>query len=193
MQAPFRLRPAKPRVTRVNEDPELLDQAMIRVLGRGGDELLTDEVKWLSVTHKSFDHGRRGYNARLAYFGKRIVDLQTSIALVNTSTATLAPPVEDQYGRMPFQHPALERLPLLNNETLHTSKELSRVASVAVKYRLIDVIRWEPKSYSLKGSGSEKVSAQALYAIVGAVALQNGGQVAIRIVQERILSPLGLT
>ena len=69
MQAPFRLRPAKPRVTRVNEDPELLDQAMIRVLGRGGDELLTDEVKWLSVTHKSFDHGRRGYNARLAYFG----------------------------------------------------------------------------------------------------------------------------
>ena len=31
--------------------------------------MLTDEVKWLAVTHKSFDHGRRGYNDRLAFFG----------------------------------------------------------------------------------------------------------------------------
>ena len=69
MRAPFRFKPPKARPTRVNEDPELLDEALIRVLGKGGEKLLTDEVKWLSVTHKSFDHGRRGYNARLAYFG----------------------------------------------------------------------------------------------------------------------------
>jgi hypothetical protein len=31
--------------------------------------VLSDEVKWLAVTHKSFDHGRRGFNDRLAYLG----------------------------------------------------------------------------------------------------------------------------
>ena len=70
MAAPFRLRPRNPENEyRVNEDPERLDQVYIRVLGSGGDKLLTDEVKWLAVTHKSFDHGRRGFNDRLAFFG----------------------------------------------------------------------------------------------------------------------------
>ena len=44
----------------------------------------------------------------------------------------------------------------------------------------------------MKGSGVEVALSQALYAIVGAVSLQNGGEVANRIARERILSPLGL-
>lgn len=36
------------------------------------------------------------------------------------------------------------------------------------------------------------VYAQALYAIVGALALEQGGQVANRIARERILQPIGL-
>lgn len=31
--------------------------------------MLSDEVKWLAVTHKSFDQGRRGFNDRLAFLG----------------------------------------------------------------------------------------------------------------------------
>jgi large subunit ribosomal protein L15 len=46
-----------------------LDRFYIKFLGRGGDEVLTDEVKWLAITHKSFDQGRRGFNDRLAYLG----------------------------------------------------------------------------------------------------------------------------
>ena len=53
----------------VNEDPARLDRAYVRVLGRGGEAMLTEEVKWLAVTHKSFDHGKRGYNDRLAFLG----------------------------------------------------------------------------------------------------------------------------
>lgn len=37
------------------------------------------------------------------------------------------------------------------------------------------------------------VYAQALYAIVGALALEQGGQVANRIARERILQPVGLS
>lgn len=44
----------------------------------------------------------------------------------------------------------------------------------------------------LTASGFPIVIQQALYAIVGAVALQRGGQVANGVVRERILSPLGL-
>ena len=70
MQAPFRIRPAaKGGVFKVNEDPKRLDDAYVRMLGPGGDKVLDDEVKWLAVTHKSFDHGRRGFNDRLAYLG----------------------------------------------------------------------------------------------------------------------------
>lgn len=72
MMAPVR---SKPPVDNndfaVNEDPERLDKVYDRVLGQGGCQMLTDEVKWLAVTHKSFDHGRRGFNDRLCYLGTK--------------------------------------------------------------------------------------------------------------------------
>ncbi len=45
---------------------------------------------------------------------------------------------------------------------------------------------------NMKASGQPIVAAQALYAIVGAVALQKGGDVANGFARERILNPLGL-
>ena len=51
-----------------NEDPQKLDQMYARFFG-STDLTLSEETKWLAVTHKSFDWGRRGYNDRLAYFG----------------------------------------------------------------------------------------------------------------------------
>ena len=42
------------------------------------------------------------------------------------------------------------------------------------------------------GSGANLVYAQTMCAIIGAVALQKGAEVANRIVRARILSPLGL-
>ena len=57
------------KVWKVNEDPNRLDAMYNRLLGRDGEKMLPDEIKWLAVTHKSFDYGRRGYNTKLAYFG----------------------------------------------------------------------------------------------------------------------------
>ena len=61
----------------VNEDPARLDRVYVRILGRGGESMLTEEVKWLAVTHKSFDHGKRGYNDRLAFLGMILLRLET--------------------------------------------------------------------------------------------------------------------
>lgn len=69
MMAPVRTRPKPAHDYVVNEDPQKLDRAYIRMLGNGGDKILTEETKWLAVTHKSFDHGRRGFNDRLAFLG----------------------------------------------------------------------------------------------------------------------------
>lgn len=70
MAAPVRTRPL-PKQTPfvVNDKEEVLNDAYIRMLGKGGDQMLPEEIKWLTVTHKSFDHGRRGFNDRLAFLG----------------------------------------------------------------------------------------------------------------------------
>lgn len=75
MKAPFRSKPPplKPSYFPVNEDPKVLDKVYVEVLGNNGDQVLTEEVKWLAVTHKSFDQGRRGYNDRLAFLGTMAV------------------------------------------------------------------------------------------------------------------------
>ena len=81
MMAPVR---SKPPVLNndfaVNTDPIKLDRVYNRLLGRGGDRMLSDEVKWLAVTHKSFDHGRRGYNDRLAMLGTTLYTHEADIA-----------------------------------------------------------------------------------------------------------------
>lgn len=71
MAAPVRSRlPRREAIWKVNDDPKKLDSFYVQFLGPGGDSILTDETKWLAVTHKSFDHGRRGFNDRLSYLGE---------------------------------------------------------------------------------------------------------------------------
>jgi large subunit ribosomal protein L15 len=71
MRAPIRAHPEEPSYQnlKINEDPKKLDAMYIRFLGRDGPKMLSEETKWLAVTHKSFDHGRRGFNDRLAFLG----------------------------------------------------------------------------------------------------------------------------
>lgn len=70
MAMPVKLRPTPASgVYEVNTKPQVLDSVYCNILGKNGDKMLPDELKWLAVTHKSFDHARRGYNDRLAYLG----------------------------------------------------------------------------------------------------------------------------
>ncbi|KAF2140210.1 uncharacterized protein K452DRAFT_230719 [Aplosporella prunicola CBS 121167] len=192
MAAPIRLRPIKPdNVWRVNEDPRKLDETYVRILGKGGDKLLEEEVKWLAVTHKSFDHGRRGFNDRLAFLGRRIIELQTSLALLNTPRSGAKQHTADAYGREPYKHPALDGLDNLAGGSKEEILSRDRLAGLAKQHGLSYVIRWRPKkSDSMKGSGLNTVLAHTLYAIVGAIAMQKGGDVANQVVKERILAPL---
>lgn len=77
--------------------------------------------------------------------GKRIVDLQTSLALVQNPANSTGRPTEDAYGRQPFTHPALEGLNSLTNSTKMMLTSRLKVAGLAQKYGLHDVLRWAPR------------------------------------------------
>ncbi|KAJ5794682.1 hypothetical protein N7457_001281 [Penicillium paradoxum] len=192
-KAPFSLHLDSKRPTfHVNADPLLLDRFYIRLFGNGGDKLLSDETKWLAVTHKSFDQGRRGFNDRLAFLGKRIVQLQASLALAQGAPSAGAAQA-DEFGRVPFTHAALDGLNNLSGDTKKILTERSKLAELANKYELQKVLRWSPrKPNDLRASGLELVLAHTMYAIIGAVSLEKGGVVATKLARERILDPLGV-
>ncbi|KAJ5272542.1 hypothetical protein N7478_007667 [Penicillium angulare] len=176
-----------------NSDPAVLDQFYMRMLGNGGEEFLSEETKWLAVTHKSFDQGRRGFNDRLAFLGKRIVQLQASLALAQNPTASSTSAKEDAFGRAPFSHPALDALRNLSPKTKNSLTDRSKLAELAQKYNLQKVIRWEPRNpNNLLASGLDLVLTHTMYAIIGAISLEKGGHIANKVAQERILEPLGI-
>ncbi|KAL8709537.1 MAG: hypothetical protein Q9220_005779 [cf. Caloplaca sp. 1 TL-2023] len=103
------------------------------------------------------------------------------------------PTTPDKWQREPFRHPSLAGLAGLTRKRKELLLDKKRMAQLADKYGLSGVLRWKPKSpRELAESGIDVALTQALYALVGAISLQRGGEVANRIVKERILGPLGL-
>lgn len=196
MKAPFPWRPKDPaNAFEINSDPGRLDRFYISFLGRGGDKMLTEEVKWLAVTHKSFDQGRRGFNDRLAFFGRRILILQTNLALLNSPTP---PNTQRRHSnpsemRIPFDHPALEGLSNLSGTPMGEILTKSRLAAVATQAGMRDIMRWQPRFVQkLETSGIEVVLNSCLFAIIGGIALQKGEAVAVDVAKEKILKSLGI-
>jgi large subunit ribosomal protein L15 len=125
-----------------------LDRFYIALLGPNGDKVLSEEIKWLAVTHKSFDQGRRGFNDRLAFLGKRIVSLQASLALVQDAGKFATKVPEDACRRKPFTHPALSGLHNVSSNTRNYILNKYNIAKIAEKYDLQKVLRWSPKVVS---------------------------------------------
>jgi len=75
--------------------------------------------------------------------GRRAIILEVTKSIISSPVTT--PREQDQYGREPFEHPALAGLANLN-QTLPTgvfSKD--KVAALASEVGLPRVIRWVPK------------------------------------------------
>lgn len=146
--------------------------------------------------------------------GRMIIELQTSLALIQGMTGIEARIPQDKHDRKPFKHVALEGLNTLTEDNKRFALQQRVLADLGESYGLHDVLRWKPRKVStpvvetllvryteadrcgqakdVKASGIGLVTQQALYAIIGAISLQRGGQVANEVVRERILKPLGL-
>ena len=127
--------------------------------------MLSEETKWLAVTHKSFDHGRRGFNDRLAFLGKlhdtsivagltifsgkRVVELQASLGLLSTTDSSIyLKDNEDSYGRQPFQHPAINAVDVLSGGARTYFTHHRQMSNIATKYGISEIVRWLPKNVS---------------------------------------------
>lgn len=149
-----------------------------------------DNLQWLAITHKSHSHGRLGFNDRLAYLGKRILDLQTSLALLSSPQSPVTLNLDPEHV---YSHPSLDGLENVSVPNKMQVLDKVRMAKLAGMYGLDGVVRWKPKkSDNLEGSGVNTVLAHTIYSIVGAVAMQKGGELAARTARERVLQPLGL-
>ncbi|KAG7410673.1 ribonuclease-III-like-domain-containing protein [Fusarium sp. MPI-SDFR-AT-0072] len=193
MKAPLQLDWAKNpqnKVWTVNNDPKKLDEVYERLLGPGGSKLLPEELKWLAVTHKSFDQGRRGFNDRLALLGRMTLVMETTKTIVAQSPMG-TPNFDDGFDRQPFVHPNLQSV---DNLSIKGPKDVvgkERLSGLAAEVGLIDVVRWKPKQVQkLRASGADVVLNGAIMAIIGAITLQHGAVVASQVIRERILSRL---
>jgi large subunit ribosomal protein L15 len=139
----------KNSVWAVNEDPAKLDDALNNLLGKGGERMLPDELKWLAVTHKSFDQGRRGFNDRLAYLGRQIAVNEAMQSILSDSAGPLVDtkaemdPFEGR--REPFQNAMLERADGLALQMPSSIFDPERMRKLAIETRISEVVRWKPR------------------------------------------------
>ncbi|KHN94944.1 Ribonuclease III [Metarhizium album ARSEF 1941] len=193
MKAPMQLDFAKSfknKIWKVNNDPAKLDNMYNRLLGPGGSKMLPEELKWLAVTHKSFDQGRRGFNDKLALMGRLTLVMEATKEIVSK------PPLRgsrqaDEFDRAPFEH---EQLAPVDNLSVEGPKDVvgkEKLYALASDVGVLAVLRWKPRlPENLKSSGVEVVVNGAVLAILGAITLQHGSVVASRVVRERIFARL---
>ncbi|KAG5969452.1 hypothetical protein E4U58_001399 [Claviceps cyperi] len=178
------------RVWSVNSDPARLDGMYNRLLGPGGCTMLPEELKWLAVTHKSFDQGRRGFNDKLALMGRLTLAMEATKDIVSQAPLE-GSRQEDDLPREPFQNEQLAQVDNLNvsNPRDVVGKEV--MSEFATRIGLAEVVRWKPRlTKQLRASGIEVVLNGAIMAIIGAITLQHGSVVAASVVRERILPRL---
>lgn len=73
------------------------------------------------------------------------MQLQASLALVQNPDTASAPVGADEYGRVPFAHPALNGLKNLSSNTKSFLTDRAKLAELAQKYDMQKVIRWSPR------------------------------------------------
>lgn len=137
---------------------------------------IPDDMALQVLTHKSFANGIKPYNEKLGAMGAKVLNLFLAKHVVSADT-------QNELA--------------VNNKNLDVlgtpmAKELGGRMALGVfaqKSKLNSIMFW--KSYnsllSFEKSGELKVSAQMMYALVGAVAFAHGKQVAEQFIKEKLL------
>lgn len=136
----------------MNEDPTKLDDALNGLLGKGGERLLPDELKWLAVTHKSFDQGRRGFNDRLAYLGRQIIVTEAMQSILSETAGSVGETKIEKDAfegrREPFQDAMLDRADRLTHQLPDNIFDFQKMHKLAVATGINGVVRWVPRNVS---------------------------------------------
>lgn len=130
-------------------------------------------------THKSYSHGKLGYNEKLAFLGRRVLYLRLSEYLIHRPTSS------------PEAIDGLD-VSAITTERLEGILSLDRIGVVAERLDgFKGLLRWKPKNEGdLEGSGMRKVAAESLMAVVGAIELQYGAAKAKEVVDGKVIPGL---
>ncbi|KAK6333739.1 hypothetical protein TWF730_003922 [Orbilia blumenaviensis] len=184
----------------VNTSLDVLNEMYNKLLGEGGANALPDDIKWQCVTHKSFDHGLQPYNTKLSFYGRRIAYLHTTLSMIHQP---VVPAPQADAAIATNTGPTISNDPTLKLPVIAKRNPINRVSYMSVHNHLnstnlygiaqasgmIPCLRWKPRNpANLTDSGVIKVAEDTIMAIVGALALQKGGDAARRVMEERILS-----
>ncbi|CAK7894390.1 54S ribosomal protein L15, mitochondrial [[Candida] anglica] len=138
---------------------------------------ISDDLALQVLTHKSFGNGIKPYNEKLAALGSKLVSLFFLKYATNqptTNETAINGKNMDCIG-MPLTKSLSERAPM---------------AFLAQQNNLNKVMFWKSYNHDLSfgRSGELKVSAQMVYALVGAVAFSHGKVVAEQFIQDRFVN-----
>ena len=92
-----------------------------------------------------------------SFAGRRILNMQTNLTLLNSSAASQTPrftsPTDD---REPFQHVALEGLEYLTDTPIAEVLTKARLAKFASQLDMAEIMRWRPRNVRYGDSDCEK-------------------------------------
>lgn len=137
---------------------------------------ISDDMVLQVLTHKSFGNGIKPYNEKLSALGSKVLNLYMAKYVIDHNTTNEL----SINGK--------------NLDVLGTpmSKELSgrmAVGLFAKSSKVNNVMFWNSYNQGLgfETSGEMKVSAQMMYALIGAVTFSHGKQIAEEFIKERFL------
>lgn len=150
------------------------DQTLSSVKSYLGDEYqLPDKLLLQAITHKSFAHGTKPYNEKLAFLGEELLRL-------GASKHALKKTPEYQFAVNDIN---FDSLGSLTQRLLVTDRLLSQYAD----QKGID------KVFFCRPSGDEKpkrMYSTILSSLVGAIALQHGKKAAEKFIEDRVIGDL---
>jgi len=146
----------------------------------GEEYKLPNNIALQILTHKSFSHGLKPFNEKLAIFGSHFLKFKTSVYQI-TSENNLS-------SEKSINGLELEQLGTLDSRNLISKFVL---AEFIRQQNIGDSIFWKkrnPLITNSKVSGEDSVYARSLEAIVGAIILQHGKSKAEKFVDEILLN-----
>lgn len=139
---------------------------------------LSDDLLLQVITHKSFNNGIKPYNEKLSAMGSKLLNLYCAKRVIDTPNTNNETAINGK-----------------NFDTLGSpiAKELSGRYSAGIfarTSRLNSIMFWKSYNHDLsfESSGEMKVSAQMIYALIGAITFIHGKRIAEEFIKEKLFS-----
>lgn len=137
---------------------------------------ISDELALQVLTHKSFGNGIKPYNEKLSAMGSKVLNLYLSKYVIDHPTKN-----ENAIDG--------KNLDVLGTPISRSLADRKAVGLFAKAAKLNSVMFWNSYNTGVgfESSGEMKVSAQMVYALVGAVAFQHGKSTAEEFIKEKLI------